>query len=228
MPYAPLRRTIMPLGRAFGGGRPTGWWTSGGVDPYSCVAAYQPKGAASQAASYTNLANPGTYDAALGVAPTWASATGWTGTGSAWLDTGIVEGDQSWTYIVRYNQSAAPGGLRMYLSARQSATSDITIQAITGIYQEFTNHSGQISFGAAASNVVCVAGSRAYLNGTLQSGTMTAGTSPSIPIYLLARNNNGTAAMFLGTSDTIVAVAIYNTTLGSTAISALTTAMNAL
>ena len=41
------------------------------------VAAYQPKGAASQAASYVNLVTPGTYDLTTADAPGWAAGTGW-------------------------------------------------------------------------------------------------------------------------------------------------------
>lgn len=52
------------------------WYRAGGAS--LPVAAYQPKGAASLAASYTNLANPGTYDAAPGTAPSFNTATGWT------------------------------------------------------------------------------------------------------------------------------------------------------
>ena len=36
------------------------WWVVAGR---TCVVAYQPKGAATYAASLVNLANPGTYDA---------------------------------------------------------------------------------------------------------------------------------------------------------------------
>ena len=50
------------------------WWV---VPGKTCVAAYQPKGAASLAASYINLANPGTYNAALGIAPDWDDTNGW-------------------------------------------------------------------------------------------------------------------------------------------------------
>ncbi len=39
------------------------WWLAGGIPAENCIAAYQPKGAASYAASKVNLANPGTYDA---------------------------------------------------------------------------------------------------------------------------------------------------------------------
>ncbi len=42
------------------------WWDNNGAIS-GCVAAYQPKGAADLAASYVNLANSGTYNAAPGV-----------------------------------------------------------------------------------------------------------------------------------------------------------------
>lgn len=40
------------------------WWTDTGIPADQFIAVYQPKGAASLAASYVNLANPGTYDLA--------------------------------------------------------------------------------------------------------------------------------------------------------------------
>ena len=58
------------------------WWLSGGINAANAIVVYQPKGAASYAASLVNLANPGTYDAYAGSAPTWAAGTGWTFNGS--------------------------------------------------------------------------------------------------------------------------------------------------
>ena len=52
------------------------WWQSGGAS--GCVAAYQAKGAANYAASLVNLANPGTLDLTIAVAPSWTAAAGWT------------------------------------------------------------------------------------------------------------------------------------------------------
>ena len=57
------------------------WWLAGGIHPSQVVAAYQPKGAASLAASYVNLANPGTNDAQVGVAP-GLDSSGWVFTGT--------------------------------------------------------------------------------------------------------------------------------------------------
>jgi hypothetical protein len=69
------------------------WWLAGGVAAANAIAVYQPKGAADLAASYVNLANPGTYDAAPGTAPTFDAATGWTFNGSTqYLTTGVTNG----------------------------------------------------------------------------------------------------------------------------------------
>lgn len=55
------------------------WWEVSGK---TCVAAWQPKGAASYAASLVNLATPSTNDLTEGVAPDWATGTGWTFNGT--------------------------------------------------------------------------------------------------------------------------------------------------
>lgn len=82
---------------------PAGWWVVAGK---TAVAAYCPKGAASLAASYINLVQPGTYDAAEGVAPTWDAGAGWKFNGSTqYLATGIVP-SPTWTIIA----SVARGG----------------------------------------------------------------------------------------------------------------------
>ena len=80
-----------------------------------CVPA---KGAASLAASYINLANPGTYDAAPGTAPSFDTATGWTfaAASSQYLTTGIVFG-VNWTILVRVGSATQSFG---YLIGAQS------------------------------------------------------------------------------------------------------------
>jgi hypothetical protein len=65
----------------------TPWYLAGGIAAANCLAAFQPKGAASLAASYVNLATSGaTWDCTAPVAaPTFAAATGWTFTGTQYL-----------------------------------------------------------------------------------------------------------------------------------------------
>lgn len=70
------RAKTMQMGVGVGVGGAVNWWEAGGAT--GCVAAYQAKGAASYAASLVNLANPGTYNLASGVAPDFNSASGWT------------------------------------------------------------------------------------------------------------------------------------------------------
>lgn len=60
------------------------WWLAGGINPADCIAAYQPKGAASFSDSLINLANPGTHDAiSTGTNNPPLSSDGWVFSGDA-------------------------------------------------------------------------------------------------------------------------------------------------
>jgi hypothetical protein len=86
-----------------------GWWNNNGAIA-GCVAAYQPIGAADLAASYVNLFNPGTNNAAPGTAPTWDVTDGWIFGGTNYLNTGIVPAD-SYSVFVRFTN----GGVDKFL-----------------------------------------------------------------------------------------------------------------
>ena len=91
-------------------GKKKAWYLRGGIARANCVAAYAAKAAASLAASYVNLANPGTYNLTTTSAPSWANATGWSFNGTAnYLNTGIVPNSKNWTYIAAFTDSAAAG-----------------------------------------------------------------------------------------------------------------------
>ena len=78
----------------------TEWWQS--VPGKTPIIAYKAFGVGNQAASYINLANPGTYDAWPAKAPTWNSDDGWIFNGlSQYLDTG-AEPESDWTILVRF------------------------------------------------------------------------------------------------------------------------------
>ena len=81
------------------------WWLAGGIDPDDCIAAYQPKGAASYAASKVNLANPGTYDLTNGNDPSWSADNGWTfdGVNDHLYETTYEPTNTPFTVIVRLN-----------------------------------------------------------------------------------------------------------------------------
>lgn len=80
---------------------PIPWYLIGGISEGDCVFAYAPDEAADLAASYVNLVNPGTYDAAPGDAPTLDG--GWDFDGvSQYLVTNAVPVRQQWTVLVLY------------------------------------------------------------------------------------------------------------------------------
>ncbi len=85
------------------------WWEAGGAP--APVWVYTPKGAASLAASYSNLANPGTYDANPQVAPAWDAGTGWTSDGTKWLlaPSLTYAADQSQVLLVRFSGVSGNG-----------------------------------------------------------------------------------------------------------------------
>ena len=220
--------TFQPSSQAAASSAST-WWDLNGTIT-SCVAAYQPKGAASYAASKVNLANPGTYNATDGTAyPTWDTSTGWKGDGAlsngTVLKTGITGYSNTWTLIARYS------------GAQNSYDCMLGATGYSGGYQMwglFFYHrvpyqrwycGGSSPYGQSptASGVMALAGTNPYLNGT-DLGDMTASTFPTGQICILAEDSSGAHA----SAAYIQACAIYNATLTGTQIGLLTTAMAAL
>src|SRR3989344_198301 len=193
------------------------------------VAAYQPVGAASLASSYSNLINPGTYDAAPGTAPTQASATGWTFNGTTqYLTTGVLPG-ATYSAIVRFSGGNAVAAYKEILGSTDN---------VVGGFEMIPNHTGgnltaahgipsvSVSPGLT-SGVFGLTAASTYRNG-LADGTLTANWSGVTPkaLYIGSINSNGTAAQFW--PGDIQALAIYNTTLTAPQVAAITTAMQGL
>lgn len=200
-------------------------WLAGGINPANCVAAYQPIGAASLAASYVNLANPGTYNAAPGVAPTWAAATGWTSDGTQYLTTGIVPA-AGWSAIVRFSNRAA---VDRYLFGIIRTNARFTISPSLGYGPV------RYSYGSAAretspgltSGILAIAGADCYRNGAAD-GTgagVFSGAAVAMMIFGYSTNGSNVAAIFAGS---IQALYIYNTTLSALQNAEVSVAMAAL
>ena len=205
-------------------GRKPAWWQVAGK---TCVAAYQPKGAASLAASYVNLANPGTYDAAPGVAPT-LTADGWTFDGTTqYLTTGIVPGT-GWTMIVRVNQN---GGQNVQLIAGASETNanGFALRLIVASLQAVYVHgSGWSADVVSLSGIHAIAKQQGYYNGipTASGGSGTLSTTRGI--FIGQQNVAGSIYdpyFFSGSMD---ALAIYSDTLTAGEVAAVSAAMAAL
>lgn len=198
------------------------WWSANGTIA-GCVAAYQPKGAAGLAESYTNLANPGTYTAAPGVAPT-LDINGWSFNGSTqYLTTGIIPNGMK-SMIVRF--SGASGSTAAILGASDADSSGrFILFAAVGANRAY-GYSGLNSVsGASTSGVMALAENNCYLNGAAD-GITAGSTITSSPLFIGARNFAGAVNSFL--SGKIQALAIYSTALTSGEVSTLTTLMNAL
>lgn len=83
------------------------WWAFGGISA-NCVGAYLGKGAASLAASYINLANPGTNNLTPGTAPTWDATNGWIfASATPSLDSGIIVANNNYSMLVRFSNTGA-------------------------------------------------------------------------------------------------------------------------
>lgn len=208
------------------------WYRAGGA-PLP-VAAYQPKGASSLAASYVNLANPGTYDAAPGVAPTFDAATGWTFDGLTQYLTTNVTPSAGWTAYARFSDVTNTG---YAIVSQFSSISTSTIQglapgrgtgpAVRYAYGNITGVSTRDVAPNLTAGVLAIAGPNCYRNGSSDGAISNAFTDTSAPFAIGARKIPSTAAdLFL--SGRIQAVAIYNSTLTAPQVAAISAAMAAL
>ena len=190
------------------------WWKIG-----SPVVAYQPKGAASLAASYTNLANSGTYDAAPGVAPTWNATDGWIFNGvNQYLTTGFTPSDVNTTAIVKYKDMVGND----YIFGVTSGGGK-TIAMTNSYYFSNWSHSGS----AVAAGIKAITQYYPYLNGVEQSSIKTAAALAITHSFFIGCINNVGSPIIYG-EQKIQAFALYSNTLSTAEIQAVTQAMEAI
>jgi len=218
---------MFPLSAAVGIGQDAAinWWEAGGAS--GCVAAYNATGAASLAASYTDLSGSGN-NAAPVVAPTWASGTGWIFNGSTqYLDTGIVP-SSGYSMIAQITNSVV-SGLRCIMGS--SDTDDSRFY----LFSTYSNLDGKVLYGSGNFQAVApwlqngnaaVAGQQGYRDGVADGGAIGAwGAANNQPIYVGARNSGAAAEFFSGN---VTACAIYSGPLSAPEVSAVATEMAAL
>lgn len=203
------------------------WWEVAGK---TTKVAYQPKGAASQAASYSNLANPGTNDAAPGTAPTWASGTGWTFNGSTqYLTTGLTPTDTGWTYLVRFSGvsgSGARGLIGSYNSGAGASLTQVNDSAMDA-YNGLDYPSGLVNNTPTMTvGVYTMAGKALYRDGTAETNSVPAGSGTLLAMFVGAINITGGAGNFF--NGNILAVAVYSDTLTAGEVATVSSAMAAL
>lgn len=208
------------LARGYGAAAAAPAWYRAGGSPVP-VAAWQAIGAASLAASYVNLAQPGTYDAAPGVAPTFDAATGWTFDSTQYLTTGITPG-AGWSLIVRF--SDVPN-LAQYqpVIGNNLSTPTLALWGADGNQVAYANGGLVEVAPGLASGTLAVAGQQGYRNGVAEGGAIgtAGGTWLALQIGRVANYSN----YFVGK---IQAAALYDSTISAAQVAALHTAMAAL
>ena len=195
---------------------PVPWYLAGGVAAANCVAAYQPKGSSSLAASYVNLANPVTYNAAPGVAPTQAGDGSWTFNGSSqYLKTGIIPGPlPGWSMAIRYTGLSGNSKTLAGLYDSSAPAGCFLIQGLTGgmcIYNSGTTvaHNTTVS-PYLADGIYAIVGLYAYRNGIVEPNSVadTTSSTPDSHLFIGALSYSDTPIQYAACS--IQAIAIYN------------------
>jgi len=208
---------------------PAAWWYVAG----NPVAAYQPKGASSLAASYLRIAGSGVYaniDPAVvgGVAPTFDAATGWTFNGSnTRLDTGITpDNNQAWSIIIRF-------------SGRTNSSTPLSVAGNTvsyprfGFYLDGSNvyyYNGALASkaGNVTAGVLAVAGTKCYRNGADEGLTLGAKAGAFVGSLPLGCRRLTAVGFDLYYAGAMQAVAVYSDTLTAPQVAAISSAMAAL
>jgi hypothetical protein len=216
-------------GKLLGGAAVIPWYLAGGIPLANCVAAYQAKGAADLASSYTNLANPGTYNASLGIAPTFDTLTGWTFNGSTqYLKTGIIPLiDQTYSILIRIKPVTTVNVCPAF--CRGGANKDFGVFIAGTTY--YPHNGGAASIAITSLNgvdaTIGLCGATGYRDGLPLVGVIPAGTPPTLQdIFLGAGNESGTPNFYY--PGKIYFAAVYNIVLMAAQVLAVSSSMAAL
>jgi len=213
------------------------WWDLNGTIT-SCVAAYQPKGAASYAASLVNLTGNTDYDATEGIAPYWDSTNGWdflATNNPKHLWTGITPAnDQTWSMIVKFDNSAVNTSQAMAGCINTAGSSSIFyLCPRRGSADDHIYGNGGLALVGTrqASGVMAICGANGYLNAELQGTVSTGWDAVGIEIAIGGINYRSGAGKTFYTASSfdgrIQAMAIYSSDV-SAHITQLTAAINNL
>ncbi|PKN93028.1 MAG: hypothetical protein CVU44_11390 [Chloroflexi bacterium HGW-Chloroflexi-6] len=200
------------------------WYRLASADP---VIVYQPMLAASQAASYANLVNPGTYDAFAGVAPSWTAPKGWMTNGiTQYLRTGYTApGSQNRTMAVMV--SGFTGGFPLG-SSLQLASDGYSIYLSAGTLYGFNRGQATKALSGTVNKTIIMSGNKVYLDGVDQGITIADKTITETENYLLCVKGGANPLFFMNSGSIFRAGAMWETTLSAAEALATSNAMNAL
>jgi hypothetical protein len=173
------------------------WALAGGApEP---LAVWCARGASSFAESLLNRANPGTYNLTVGVAPTWAAATGWSFATNKYLRTDITaKQGQDQTLLVRFANRSGSALAYMVGAQGDGAASYLYIGARSA-YLTYANGAGNNVIPTLTAGVLAVAGAEAYRNGVAEGAALGDwGSAPQRPLVVGARDTGTVAGFFTG------------------------------
>jgi hypothetical protein len=188
------------------------------------LVAYQPKGAASLAASYSNLGTGGaTYDAAPGVAPTLSG--GWVFNGSdQYLTSGLALGTD-YTALIQYVDFTT-GLNKTLFGSYEGATQAALVQSTGAGMKAFHEAESNFIFPDMAAGNYGFAGQQRYRDGAAEGAAMATGTDPTIASFIGALNLFSSASQY--SAVTVVAFGVWATTLTAEQVAEKTALMAAL
>lgn len=210
-------------GPAMGGGAGAlgpagGWWDDFGS--ITCAwAAYQPKGAASLAASYIDLTGNGN-NCGPGVAPGWNAVNGWIfNATNQWLDTSFIpQIDQSQSMLMQFTNYTSVG-VEMAMGVRTGGGDYLIAPNYTGSILRGNGGNISVAPGLLIGNIG-VAGSQGYRNGVAEGAPFGAwGAGGAFSVYIGCWNQTGAPLRFCATY--IQAVSLYDCTLTPAEVAAV-------
>lgn len=204
------------------------WWLAGGIAPADVAAVWQPKGAASLAASYLRLAGSeghANIDPAVvgGVSPNWDVTSGWITDGTKRLLTGIRSYEPTkWSVFIRFTDPSTASTSLLFGNA--VAPTPWYINSRYVVYRRYAvTNKNVIILGTISSGVVGIAGKQPYLNGVADGVALT--STDITGTYELALMWTNGISGYIGT---FAAVVFYKTIITPTQVGLLKTAMNLL
>ena len=223
---------ISPVLAQAAGGAALMWWNPDGATPAGagCWGAYQPKGAASFAASIIDITSQGNDagDPGGAATPTWDAVNGWkfNGVGNYLTTTFVPAGDQSQSALVQFSNVV---GLttRFLFGQYDAANRQFRISPNEGggtVYYANGGHL-QVAPNLVAGNLG-VSGNQGYRNGIADGGLLGAWGGAGVNAVYIGCRNFGGPGFYI--QAYIQAMAIYDVALTAPQVLARATAMAAL
>jgi hypothetical protein len=210
----------------------TPWWLAGGVSPANVVAAYQPKGAASLAASYINLANPGAFDAVPVAVPGWSAAAGWIFTSAQAVSTvPVISGESGakiYTMIIQFTNSQNAFNRHLFGARTGAAATNVNVSQVNAASADLVNANRNVATSRRNNGSYAIAGFSMYADGVFLGDAPFATTTATTPALFVGASNDGAGGLFNPMTVNISAFAVYDTKLTAPQVAAISAAMSAL